>query len=261
MILRRVTLVLALLCAAGPAAAALAPSALSKAEAAPPPDARLPEGLVLTDQTGRPAALGPSSAPTLLIFADYTCRHICGSALTLTAAALEGAGLAPGRDVRFAVVGLDPKDGPAAAQAMADKRLADMPEIARATLLLSGDQEAVGRLERAFGYRAEYDPETDQFAHQAAAFLLTPDGRLSDVLSEIAMTPETLRAKVEAAAAGATTGSPGLVSRAISLCYGFAAAHGLHSQAVIVGLRGAALGFCALMGFAVWRLVRRRAAA
>ena len=52
--------------------------------------------------------------PTVLLFADYSCRHICGPGITLTAGALHDAGLTPGRDYRMIVIGLD-QDGPALA--------------------------------------------------------------------------------------------------------------------------------------------------
>jgi protein SCO1/2 len=257
--IRRLLLLAALaLGAATPAHAALAPSELSKAGIAPPPGARLPEGLALTERSGERITLGRSDLPTLLIFADYTCRHICGSALTLTAAALEEAGLKPARDVRLAVIGLDPKDGPAEARAMADRRLSAFPDIANAALLLSGDQATIDRLEQAFGYGAVYEPEADQYAHDTGAFLLTPDGRLSSVLPEIGLSAEDLRRAVAAAASGKTAGPSNIVTRAISLCYGFAAAHGANSAVVVAALRGVALGFVALMGFALWRLARRR---
>ncbi len=53
--------------------------------------------------------------PTVLLFADYSCKHICGPGITLTAGALHDAGLVPGRDYRMVVIGLD-GDGPAVAR-------------------------------------------------------------------------------------------------------------------------------------------------
>ncbi len=48
----------------------------------------------------------------VLVFADYTCRTLCGPILAFAAGALENTGLTPGRDYHLIVVGIDPKRRP-----------------------------------------------------------------------------------------------------------------------------------------------------
>ena len=47
----------------------------------PGPGAAVPMDLSFTDEAGQPATLGTAIAgrPAVLIFADYTCRTLCGS--------------------------------------------------------------------------------------------------------------------------------------------------------------------------------------
>lgn len=247
---------------AGPAAARLTPADLASTGVAPPPAARLPAGLRFVDQDGRDAVLAPVRAPVLLLFADYSCKHLCGPGVTLTAGALHDAGLVAGRDYAMIVIGLD-GDGPAAARALRDTRLRGLDAEARAMRLLTGSPATVAAAERALGYHAVYDAEADQFAHDAALFLFARDGRLSAVLPETATTPMLMRRAIAQAAGGTlyVPPAPGAIERLVAICYGLAAAHGIYGQAVVAGLRAAALATVAVMGIALWRLSRRRAAA
>ena len=45
------------------------------------------------------------------VFADYTCRTLCGPIVEFAAAGLAKTGLRPGVDYRLLVIGLDPRDG------------------------------------------------------------------------------------------------------------------------------------------------------
>ena len=255
---KRIAFLLVLALAGGGAAASLTPQQLEGVALAPPPGARLPEGLAFVDQLGRPARLSPGPAPTLLLFADYTCRHLCGPGVTLTAGALHDAGLVAVRDYRLVVVGLD-QDGPDKARAFAADRLRGLPDVAREVRLLTGSPRAVAAAEAAVGYRAVYDAPSDQFAHDAASFVFTPDGRLSRVLPETAGTPALVRGAIEAAARGeALTPAEGsALQRIVTLCYGFAAAHGVHGRAIVATLRLLAVLTVAGIALALWRLSRR----
>lgn len=254
----RVALALAVLLASAPAEATLAPDRLAEVATEAPTNARLPSNLPFVDQAGRAVRSGDEigRAPTVLLFADYTCAHLCGPGLTLTAGALHDSGLKAERDYRLLVIGIDPKDGPADARAMRDMRLGALPDVRRAATMLSGSADAIRAATSAFGYRYQYDPATDQFAHDAAVFVLTPDGSLSAVLPETAASPAQVRASVEHAAAGEHNG--GLIAQAIAVCYGFGAAHGVHGAAIRDLMRIAAvLTVLALSGGMVF-LVRRR---
>jgi protein SCO1/2 len=229
-LLRLVALALALVCARG-AQAALTPSAYRQVEVAPPDGARLPADVSLIDDTGRRAPLAALAGgkPTVLVFADYTCRTLCGPVLAFAANALAKAGLRPGADFRLLVVGLDPKDGAAAAQAMRRTALDGLPRIDAAATFLTADAATVAALTEAAGYRFAYDEANDQFAHPAAAFVLAGDLRIARVLSGLGLTPETMRlALVEAGEGRVGT----FKDRVRLLCYGFDPAAGTYNVAV-----------------------------
>ena len=253
-------LLLGLLGLAGAASAApLSPAALDAVGVNPPPAARMPGGDYV-DRFGRPVRLSPGGRPTLLLFVDYSCQHLCGPGLTLTTGALHDAGLIPARDYDLVVIGMD-GDGPAKARAFAAERLASLPDEARAARFLSGSPATVAATEAALGYHAVYDPASDQWAHDAASFVFTPDGRLSRILPETAVVPVMMRGAVAAAARGDTLAGSSTLGRLVAVCYGFAAAHGLYGPVIATLLRLAGLLTVAGLGLFVWRLARRRAKA
>ncbi|WP_156678107.1 SCO family protein [Sphingomonas profundi] len=253
-----------LLAASAPAGAALSQDELAVAVARPPAAARLPGDLTFTDVAGRRATLGAIAAgrPLVLLFADYTCAHMCAPGLALTANALARSGLAAGRDYRVAVIGLDPKDGAGAARAMTAGMLAD-PAVRRVTTVLLGDVRATAAAARALGYGYAYDAGSDQFAHDASVYVFAADGRLSATLPELGLMPATVKAalagavQADAAQAGAAE-RPGLADRVAHLCYGFAAAHGRYGRPIVIGLQASSA--LLLLGFGAFLLRRWRGA-
>lgn len=254
------TLLLATVMLTGaPAGAALAPADLAQVGVTPPPGARLPAGLRFVDQSGRPVRLAGGSVPTVLLFADFTCRHVCGPGLTLTAGALRDAGLRTPRDYRLIVIGLD-GDGPAAARAMIASHLAALDDARSHVSLLTGTPATIAAAENALGYHAVRDAAADQFAHDAASFVFAPGGALARVLPETAATPAMMREAVGQAARGEAAPASAL-GGIVALCYGLAAAHGIYGQTIVTALRLLGLLTVAGLGGLMWRLARRGAAA
>lgn len=237
------------------AAAAVTPRDLADVALAPGPEARIPVDLSLPDLAGRPVnlvqALG--GRPALLIAVDYTCRTTCGPGLTIAERALAESGLEAGEDYRLVLVGLDAKDGPAAAKAMIEARMGRSSADA-GTLVLLGDAVGTPALLAGLGYRAAYDAETDQFAHPAGAVALTPDGRVARVLSTLALNPRDLRLALVEAGEGQIGG---LRDRLTLLCSGFDPAHGVYTPAIRRVLAAAGLVTVGILAGALLWLLRR----
>lgn len=245
--------------APGTPAGGLTAAELARVGVRPPPGARAPMGEAFRDGAGRPATLATAGGgrPTVLVFADYGCTSLCGPALSVTAARLGGTGLAPGADYRLAVLGLDPASTPDQARAFGEARLGRGSALGRAATLMVGP--ATAQVARALGYGYAYDARAHQFAHPVAAFVLTRDGRLAASLGELDLTVPALRAAVEAAGGGRTTG---LVDRLALVCHGALAAVGRFDAPVVVGLRaGGVLTLLALGGGWAWLSLRRRGGA
>jgi protein SCO1/2 len=224
----RYVLLTFLLVLAGGARAELSSPELAKVSLAPPSNAAVPLGLSFQSTARGELTLREviEHRPSLLLFVDYTCRTVCGPALAIASGALADTGLNPARDFRLVVVGLDEKDSEQDALAMSEHLLD--PALRSATAVLRGSHETILRLTGALGYQYSYDPAADQFAHPAGAIVLTPEGRVSKVLSSLALNSTDLRLALVEAGEG-RIGSLG--DRLTLLCYGFDAVHGVYSLA------------------------------
>jgi protein SCO1 len=230
-----------------PAAAALTRSELDAIVVAPKPDAALPLPLSFLDESGRAVTLRDAigGRPAVLIFADYTCRTLCGPILSFAAAALEQAGLSPDRDYRLVVIGLDPKDSLDAARSMKAARLGADSPVARAAVFLTGDEAEIRSAAAALGYRYADDSEHDRIAHPAAVFILNSTGRLTRMLSGFALSGSDVRLALVEAGEG-RVGSLG--DRVRLLCYGFDPVHGIYTETITTWLEAGALATLLALG-------------
>ena len=240
------------------ARAAIAPAELAEVGVHARAGAQAPLPAHFSDQDGRPTTLGAAlgGRPGVLLFEDYRCTTLCGPALAIAGRALQESGLEPGREVGLVTVGLNPRETPADARALRDARLADAPALRRAGRFLTGRPDAIAAATRAFGYGYAYDPASGQYTHPVAAFVVTPDGRLSRVLDQVSLTGPELRDAVQAAGRG---GLGSVVDALALLCHGISAAAGRYNGAVALGLKLGALATLAVMACGIgWLASRRR---
>jgi protein SCO1/2 len=227
--------------------------------AAPQPDARLPLDIPFTDANGAPRTLREAlgGRPAVLVFADYTCRTLCGPILAFAAAGLDKSGLEPGRDFHLVVVGIDPKDRLADAGRFKGRHLGKDTPLAGATVMLSGTSDAVSAVTGAAGYRFTYDRAHDQFAHPAAAYVVTGDGRVARVLSGLGLSGPDLRLALVDAGNGRIGN---LADQIHLLCYGFDPARGLYTASItrLLNIGGVITVLAILSGIAGLTLARRR---
>jgi protein SCO1/2 len=223
-------LALLLLLMNAPAQAGLSKTELQTVYVDAKPDAQLPLSLSFKDENGNATTLGKAMGgkPSLVIFTDFTCRNICGPVLAFAAGGLEKSGLTPDKDFRIVSIGLDPKDTLAQARAMKNSHIGSAP-LAEATVMLTGNENAVRAVTQAAGYHYVYDKENDQFAHPAVAFVVTGDGRIARELSGLGLSSSDLRlALVEAGQGKVGT----LADQIRLLCYCFDPATGIYSASI-----------------------------
>jgi len=257
--MRCAALVLALTLWPASAWAGLTEQQIREVALVPSPGARVPNALVLKDLEGRDLSLGDAIAgrPTLLLPADFTCSEICRPALSIAAGALSQTGLRAGQDYSLVVVGIDARDGLDAARSFTTGQIGG-PGVS----VLSGNAGAIRSLMQAIGYHFQRDGANDAIAHPAGFVTLTADGRVSRVLSSLALQPADLRLALIEAGEGNIGGFAG---RLALLCYGFDAVHGIYTRQIVTLLRiGGGLTvamLAAAVGFMFWRTSKRGASA
>ncbi|XXX82556.1 SCO family protein [Sorangium sp. So ce134] len=219
--------------------------------------------LAFTDMDGRRVRLGDYFAdgkPLLLVLAYYRCPALCGLVLR---GAVEGLKLLPyrlGEQFHALTVSFDPRERPAAASQKRAVTLSGLGADARAPEwpFLVGDEAATRALAEDLGFRYAYDQATDQYAHPAAVFVLTPDGRISRYLYGTEFSARDLRLALLEASRG-EVGT--IVDRVIMTCYRFDPASRRYGPFLLGFLRLGAMAILSTVGgllAVLWWRERRR---
>ena len=183
---------------------------------------QIPRALAFHDQDGRRVSLGDSfdgKRPVVLVLAYYHCPMLCGLVLRGVVDGMNQLRFTLGEDYRALTVSIDPRDTPAGARAKQRSSLGALPrggDTPAGWPFLVGEQASIAKLADAVGFRFAYDPRTDQFAHPAAAIVLTPEGRVSRYLYGVTFSARDLRLSLVEAGEG-KTGT--IVDRIIMTCY------------------------------------------
>ncbi|MCS3523090.1 protein SCO1/2 [Bradyrhizobium elkanii] len=248
-------LAVCLVCAAlAPARAELTRSDVAGVEASPRPGAVLPLSVRLRDENGvaRPIRQWLTGGPSVWVLADFTCDTLCGSVVSTVSDALRRSGLRPGQDFDLNVVSFDPQDTAENAKEMKQAQVG-LQALGDATHVLRGDASDVVGLTKAFGFEAVYDRDQLRYAHPAAAFVVTADGRIARALPGLGLDPANLRLALVEAGQGRIGGWTDHVRL---MCYGFDPASGLYTLAVGRLLKATGLATLVLLGLLIVALLR-----
>ncbi len=201
-----------------------APPAVTSADVEEHLGARLDGSLSFKDTEGREVRLAEvlsGEKPVILVLAYYHCPMLCGLVLRGAAQGLSDLGWTPGREYRVVTVSFDPRDTIEAAR---EKRQSTLVGLGRPLSsprdwpFLTGDEASIASLADTLGFRFAYDASVDAYAHPAAIFALTPDGRVSRYLYGVEFSARDLRLALTEAGEG-RTGS--FVDRVLLTCYRF----------------------------------------
>lgn len=242
-----------------PAQANFTSAQLAQIAATPPPHAVLPQTLIFQDESGRHVTVKDAigGVPAVVIFADYTCRTLCGPIVEFTADGLGKTGLKPGKDYRLVVIGINPRDGIDSALAMRAQHIAAGNPVGQAAVFLSGDETSIHSATQAVGLHYAYDPAHDQYAHPAAAYIVDSGGHVRRVMSPIGLDGGDLRLALVDAGRGAVGG---FADQLHLLCYGFDPAHGIYTERITTVLTFACLATLVIIagGILTMVLLQRR---
>jgi protein SCO1/2 len=205
---RRATIVLCVL-AAGPARTARADKQVVFPQGSEQPLAalqdidviehlgeRVPTSLGFSDGAGRATSLESllhQGKPVLVTLGYHRCPMLCGLVLDGLVKAMKESGLVLGKDVLAVDISIDPTED-LKLTADTQKRVVDLVGRAKDPALMDAasiwpfwvskaDGGAAARaLADAVGFRYKYDETSKQYAHEAVAFVLTPEGSIARYL-------------------------------------------------------------------------------
>jgi protein SCO1/2 len=238
------------------------PGLLSKIRIDQQLDRPLPLDLPFVDDRGKPVRLGDyfGKRPVVLALVYYECPMLCTQVLNGLVSALSVMNFEPGKEFDVIAVSFNPREGPGlAAQKKANyvKRYG-REHTANGWHFLTGEASSIEALTDAIGFRYEYDPEIQQYAHGAAIEVITPKGNISKYFYGIDFSARDLRF-------GLIEASEERIGTAVDdlklLCYHYDPATGKYGAAVLRLVRlGGILTVVAFLSFLTITLRRERRA-
>jgi protein SCO1 len=227
-------------------------------------DRPLPRDATFRDSDGKTVKLGDyfdGKRPTVLVFAYHTCPMLCSLVLDATVRSLNEVPWTVGDQFDVVSLSIDPRDTPATAS---KKRTQVVSAYARGKgstrgwNFLVGDEENIRKVTDGIGFEYRYDARQKQYAHPAAIYLITPEGRIGRYLYGIQYDPSDVRLGLLESSKGRSVTT---AERLLLFCYHYDP-QGKHYALVamnVMRLGGAVTvvlmgGFLALM----WARERRR---
>jgi protein SCO1 len=184
-------------------------------------NAKLPLDLEFRDEEGNWVELGSffdGERPVILTLNYYRCPMLCGLMLNGVVDGLEAMAWTPGEEFEIVTISINPLETPELAQAKKQNYLnrLDRPGVAQGWHFMTGRELEIKRLAETVGFSYTYDPVSQEYAHAAAIFVCTPDGRVSRYLYGIEYPAKRLKLSLLEAAEG-TIGST--LDQLILYCY------------------------------------------
>jgi protein SCO1/2 len=159
----------------------------------------LPRDAAFVTAEGKPAKLGDffdGKRPTLLVFAYHTCPMLCSLVLDATVRALNDVNWTVGDEFDVVSISIDPRDTPESATRKRDQVVSSYKRAhgdPRGFHFLVGDEANIRKVTDAVGFEYHYDERLKQYAHPAAIYLLSPEGKIERYLYGITYDPGDVR--------------------------------------------------------------------
>lgn len=158
--------------------------------------------------------------PVLLSLAYYTCPSLCNFHLNGLLDVFKKLNAPLGHEFNAVVVSIDARETPDVARKKKENYIKSYgrPEGADGWHFLVGEETKIRELAKQVGFNYHWDEEQKQWAHAAAAYVITPEGKISRYLYGIDFDPQTLRLSMVEASSG-RVGT--LVDKLILYCFHF----------------------------------------
>jgi protein SCO1/2 len=204
---------------------------------------RVPPDATFTGSDGKPVRLGEilgRGKPVVVSLVYYSCPMLCGLVLGGVSRAMRQVGLELGKDYQALTISFDPRDTSQLALERQHGYLqaAGKPGAAQAWPFVTGEEPEIDKVARAVGFNYAYDPATKQYAHAAAIFVLTPEGKVSRYLYGVEFPARDLRLALVEAGEGRVGTS---FDRLLLTCYRYDASSRRYEPYVVGFIRIAAL--------------------
>ena len=169
-------------------------------------------------ENGYPVALKEffgKGKPVILDLVYYQCPMLCNLVLNGQAQVMREIPWTPGTEYEVVTISINPQESFDLSRRKRETYLDSFGRPATWHFLCDKDDNAK-KLAEQIGYHYRYDPTQDQFAHPAAIFILTPEGKISRYLYGARFRPMDVRFALAEASENRTSMT---VEKVLLFCY------------------------------------------
>ncbi len=221
-------------------------------------NAQIPLELTFKDETGQVVRLGQyfHGQPVVLALVYYECPGLCDLVLNGLSHAMEEISLNVGSDYQVVTVSFNPKE---TWQLAGAKKANYLEKYQRSGgqagwHFLTGREDAIKKLTNTVGFRYNWDPAANQFAHASGIMVLTPEGKISRYFYGIQYKPRDFRlGLVEASANKIGT----TADQVLLFCYHYDPTTGKYGMAITEITRALGTATVLALGAFVFIMLRR----
>jgi protein SCO1/2 len=220
---------------------------------------QLPLDASFDRSTGEKVRLGDllrPGKPALLQFVYFRCPNLCTIALDHMVDLLGRMSQRPGEEFDVITISINPQETPNLARPKKDSYLRSLgkPEVAKGWYFLTGSRAQIKSVADAAGFGYSFDTASQEYAHGAAVFVVTPEGKISRTLYGTYQQPKTTWLSLVEAADG-RIGSP--ADRILLYCYHFDSLTGQYTAHVMNIVRASSLVLVLLLGGTIAAFLRQ----
>lgn len=158
--------------------------------------------------------------PSLVSVVYYNCPGLCGLHMNGAATLFEKFSLKAGADFNWITLTMDASETPDLALKKKINYIDqfEVPGAEEGWRFLTSTPENTDQITKEMGFSYKWDEKTQQFAHSAAFYVLTPEGKISQIIPGIGFEEQTVRLAL-IQAAGGTIGT--VVDQLLLFCFQF----------------------------------------
>lgn len=150
------------------------------------------------DEDGNEVKLGKyfnKDVPVFLMLIYYDCPTLCSTHMNTVVTTLKNFEWQIGKNYEFVVVSFDPNEKPKLAKKKKQNylRMYGKPVAENKWHFLTGNQASINTLTTQMGFRYAWNPNEKQWAHAAASYVLTPEGKISYYHYGLNIVPKVFR--------------------------------------------------------------------
>ncbi len=217
-----------------------------------------PLDLEFYDEAGNPVRLQQyfGEKPVILALVYYNCPMLCNLVLNGLTKNLKPLSFSAGEEFDIISLSFDHRETPALA---AEKKKNYLKDYDRASAaggwhFLTGDSVNISRLAEAVGFRFQFDPVTQEYAHAGGIMVLTPQGKLARYFYGVDYPSRDLRLSL-VEASESKIGSP--VDQLLLYCYHYDPLTGKYGLVIMNVLRLAGIATVLVLAAFVIVMLRR----